>query len=96
VGVDRADFGAGFPENGLFVRADISNPQDIETIYQQASAFAGVLDVVVNNAAMQITRPLVETSVEEWDLVMASTCVRCFWAPSWPIRCWWRRAAGRL
>lgn len=72
VGVDRADFGAGFPENGLFVRADISNPQDIETIYQQASAFAGVLDVVVNNAAMQITRPLVETSVEEWDQVMAS------------------------
>ena len=72
VGVDRADFGAGFPENGLFVRADISNPQDIETIYRQASAFAGVLDVVVNNAAMQITRPLVETSVEEWDQVMAS------------------------
>ena len=72
VGVDRADFGVGFPENGLFVRADISNPQDIETIYQQASAFAGVLDVVVNNAAMQITRPLVETSVEEWDQVMAS------------------------
>ncbi len=72
VGVDRADFGEGFPENGLFIRADISNPQDIETIYQQASAFVGVLDAVVNNAALQITRPLVETSVEEWDLVMAS------------------------
>jgi NAD(P)-dependent dehydrogenase (short-subunit alcohol dehydrogenase family) len=31
-----------------------------------------VLDAVVNNAAVQITKPLIETTAEEWDLVMAS------------------------
>ena len=27
IGVDRADFGDGFPANGLFIRADISRPE---------------------------------------------------------------------
>ena len=30
------------------------------------------LDALVNNAAMQVAKPLVETTVEEWDTVMAS------------------------
>ena len=30
------------------------------------------LDAVVNNAAVQIAKPLVETSAEEWDMVMES------------------------
>ena len=72
VGVDRQKFGAGFPADGLFVQADISNPKDIETIYQQTTAFTPMLDAVVNNAAVQIAKPLLETSVEEWDLTIAS------------------------
>jgi glucose 1-dehydrogenase len=77
IGVDRADFAddeeyAPFPENGLFIKADISNPEDLQAIYDQARAFTIKLDAVVNNAAVQISKPLVETSVEEWDSVMAS------------------------
>lgn len=72
IGVDRNDFGDGFPADGLFIRSDISDPHDLENIYQRAHAFTGTLDAVVNNAAMQVTKPLLETSVEEWDAVMAS------------------------
>jgi NAD(P)-dependent dehydrogenase (short-subunit alcohol dehydrogenase family) len=72
IGVDRAEFGAGFPANGLFIQADISKPEDMHTIYEQASKFTSKLDAVVNNAGLQIARPILETSVEEWDLVMAS------------------------
>lgn len=72
VGVDRADFGAGFPEDGLFIRADISDPQDIETIYKRTAEFSPVLDAVVNNAGVQIAKPILETSVEDWDKTMAS------------------------
>jgi len=54
------------------VHADIANPDDIRSIYEQAQAFSPLLDAIVNNAAMQVAKPIVETSVEDWDLVMAS------------------------
>jgi glucose 1-dehydrogenase len=72
IGVDRADFGEEFPGSGLFIRADISNPAVLQGVYEQAHAFSSCLDAVINNAAIQISKPLMETSVEEWDLAMAS------------------------
>lgn len=72
IGVDRNEFGDGFPADGLFIHSDISDPRDLESIYTRAHAFTDTLDAVVNNAAMQITKPLLETSAEEWDAVMAS------------------------
>ena len=72
IGVDRADFGAGFPEDGLFIRGDISGPSQWQAIFAQARAFTSMLHALVNNAAMQIAKPLLETTVEEWDAVMAS------------------------
>jgi glucose 1-dehydrogenase len=72
IGVDRNDFGPGFPEPGLFIRADISDPNELEGVYAQAHAFSACLDAVINNAALQIAKPFMETTVEEWDAVMAS------------------------
>jgi glucose 1-dehydrogenase len=72
VGVDRAEFGDDFPQNGYFIRADISNPESTEQIFEQARGFHSTLDALVNNAAVQVAKPLVETTVEEWDAVMAS------------------------
>jgi NAD(P)-dependent dehydrogenase (short-subunit alcohol dehydrogenase family) len=72
VGVDRADFGADFPQDGYFIRADISKPESTEEIFERARAFHPSLDALVNNAAVQVAKPLVETTVEEWDAVMAS------------------------
>jgi len=72
IGVDRAAFGAEFPANGLYIQADISDPKVLESVYSQAHAFTDTLDAVINNAAVQIAKPLIETTAEEWDLVMAS------------------------
>ena len=72
IGVDRSPFGDSFPEDGLFIQADISEASALEEIFNQAQGFAETLDALINNAAYQITKPLLETSVEEWDAVMAS------------------------
>ncbi len=72
IGVDRADFGEVFPPSGLFIRADVSEPGDIEKIYQAAAAFTPTLNAVVNNAAVQVAKPILETTPDEWDRVMAS------------------------
>jgi glucose 1-dehydrogenase len=76
IGVDRAPFNtpdaAEFPTNGLFIQSDISIGENVESIFSQAHAFTNRLDALVNNAALQIAKPVLETSVEEWDAVMAS------------------------
>ena len=72
IGVDRQSVYAEFPADGLFIQADISVPENLEKIIAQATQFTSTLDVLVNNAAFQVTKPLVETTVEEWDMVMAS------------------------
>ncbi len=72
IGVDRSEFGDGFPNNGLFIRSDISRAEDMQAIFEKAHQFTESLDALVNNAAMQIAKPIIETTVEEWDAVMAS------------------------
>jgi len=72
IGVDRADFGDGFPTDGLFIKSDISRGEDMEAIFEKINASTKSLDALINNAAMQIAKPIIETSVVEWDAVMAS------------------------
>jgi glucose 1-dehydrogenase len=72
IGVDRTSFGKDFPANGLFILSDISQPESMEVIFQQVQAFTDTLDALVSNAAVQLAKPLVETSVEEWDMVIAN------------------------
>ncbi len=72
IGVDRAEFGKGFPQDGLFIQADISRSEELETIFKKVHEFSDGLNALVNNAAYQIARPILETTVEEWDAVMAS------------------------
>ena len=70
IGVDRAEFGDDFPKDGLFIKSDIAKPEDMAAIFEKAKAFADALDAIVNNAALQVAKPLIETTVEEWDAVM--------------------------
>jgi glucose 1-dehydrogenase len=72
IGVDRAPFGDSFPDNGLFIQSDISVGENLDTIFQLAQAYTGSLNALVNNAAVQVAKPLLETSVADWDAVMAS------------------------
>ena len=72
IGVYRNEFGQSVPGNGLFIQADISDPTQLEEIYSSVRNFTVSLDAVINNAALQVVKPLLETTVEEWDAVMAS------------------------
>lgn len=72
IGVDRNTFGDEFPKNGKFIHADISDPKHLEMIYGQAREFSQTLDAIVNNAGIQVSKPILDTSMEEWDAVMAS------------------------
>ncbi len=55
----------------MYIQSDISLPEALQGIFDQAKTFTDNLSALVNNAAIQITKPLLETSAEEWDQVMA-------------------------
>jgi NAD(P)-dependent dehydrogenase (short-subunit alcohol dehydrogenase family) len=71
VGVDRALFGEDFPREGLFIQADISLDGELKSIYNLTRTFTSTLDALINNAAIQISKPILETTAQEWDMVMA-------------------------
>jgi glucose 1-dehydrogenase len=72
IGVDRAPFGKDFPANGLFIQSEVSRPESVEAIFFLVHAYTETLDALVSNAAVQVAKPLVETSVEEWDMVIST------------------------
>jgi glucose 1-dehydrogenase len=78
IGVDRAPFGKDFPGDGFFIRADNADPQEIGRVYNEIDAFTNRLEALINNAAWQVNKPLIETSVEEWDGVMATNLRAAF------------------
>ena len=80
IGVDRESFPASFPKNGLFIRADISQPDAFPGLFNQVNEFSSYLNVLINNASVQITKPLLAMPVEEWDEVMASNLRTVFLA----------------
>lgn len=61
-----------FPPGVEFRQADASIQDDVIDLFDWIREHYQRLDALVNNAAIQICKPLVETTVEEWDAVMAS------------------------
>jgi len=80
IGVDRSPFGGIFPKDGLFIQSDISIGENMEYIFEQVKNFTSRLDALVNNAAYQVEKPILQTTVEEWDAVMASNLRSVFLA----------------
>lgn len=56
---------------GLAVRADVSQKQEVLEMFDRAEAAFGGLDIVVNNAAVAVMKPLAEFSDEEFERVFA-------------------------
>ncbi len=71
VAVDRQEV-AGLPEGVCVRQADVSIPAVVAELFAWLGVELGRLDALINNAAIQICKPLIETTPEEWDLVMAS------------------------
>ena len=55
-----------------FIQADVSDAKDSKRIFDDIGEREGHIDALVNNAAIQICKPLLETSPDEWDAVMAT------------------------
>ncbi len=71
IGVDKHKMKQ--PTNKLhFIKGDISSPESSKKIFNGVSKIIDKLDVLVNNAAIQICKPIMEMEVGEWDSIMES------------------------
>jgi NAD(P)-dependent dehydrogenase (short-subunit alcohol dehydrogenase family) len=50
--------------------ADIADPVQVSALFEQAAAQFGRIDVLVNNAGVQLEKTIAETSDEDWDWLM--------------------------
>ena len=71
VGVDRKPVG-DLPKEMTIINADISDPESVKGIFKSIGAKEKKLNALINNAAVQICKPLVDTTPDEWDAVMTS------------------------
>ena len=53
-----------------WVRTDVGDPAQADALIEAAAAAFGELDAVVNNAGVQVTKTVADTSDDEFDLVM--------------------------
>ena len=69
VGIDRRN-GTATPPVDQFIKADISETDAPHQIFESILSKQGRLDALVNNAACQVCKPLMETTPEDWDQVI--------------------------
>lgn len=71
VGIDRLRVAA--PEGvDHFFLADVSREEMAEAVFAEISKVAAGVDCLINNAAILLCKPFLQTTLQEWDDVMAS------------------------
>ncbi|MCF2538399.1 bifunctional aldolase/short-chain dehydrogenase [Streptomyces sp. FB2] len=58
----------GGPDRAVAVTVDVTDEQQIAAAFRTAVLAFGGVDLVVNNAGISISKPLLETSARDWDL----------------------------
>lgn len=69
VGIDLSE-NLHLPGVDYYISVDLANPEQIANGIEKLTEIADRLDVLVNNAAIQICKPVLSLTVQEWDLIM--------------------------
>ncbi|WP_181768919.1 SDR family oxidoreductase, partial [Streptomyces albidus (ex Kaewkla and Franco 2022)] len=58
----------GGPDKAVAVTVDVTSQEQIVAAFREAALAFGGVDLVVNNAGISLSKPLLETTAEDWDL----------------------------
>lgn len=67
-GAERVAAGLGGPDRAVAVAVDVTSEEQIAEAFKSAVLAFGGVDLVVNNAGISISKPLLETTAKDWDL----------------------------
>ena len=62
----------------IAVYADVGSGKDVDAMFATVIGHFGRLDALVNNAGVQVWKPLLEVEESEWDFVLRTNLKGCF------------------
>jgi NAD(P)-dependent dehydrogenase (short-subunit alcohol dehydrogenase family) len=60
------------------IYADVASSKEVDAMFEAVLSSFGKLDALVNNAGVQVWKPLVEVQESEWDRVLDTNLKGCF------------------
>ena len=88
---------ASFGVKTLIVKADVSIPEDVKTMFSRVDQEFGRLDVLINNAGIDFSPPRMhEMSLEEWNKVIAVDLTGVFLCMQEGIKLMLRQKKGSI
>jgi len=69
IGVDKIKFPKKYPKHFHFIKSNLALKDSPRKIIKEVERKFGNLDSLINNAAIQICKPLVDTSIDEWEKI---------------------------
>jgi len=70
----RSERPDALPAQAQWIQADVSIVADANKIVEQAQTLFGSIDLLVNNAGVQVEKTVAQSSDEDWDLVVGVNC----------------------
>jgi glucose 1-dehydrogenase len=70
---------AGYATKGIAVEADVSKHDQVEAMVAQVVKEFGRIDIAINNAGIEIHKPFLETTDDEWNRVLGVNLQGCFY-----------------
>ena len=64
----------------LYVEADVTKAKDLQRMVEETLKEYGKIDILVNNAGAAMTKPVLDTTEEEWDRVLDTNLKSVFFA----------------
>ena len=64
----------------LYVEADVTKANDLQRMVEETIKEYGKIDILVNNAGTTMTKPVLETTEEDWDRVIDTNLKSVFFA----------------
>lgn len=63
----------------MTVLADVSDPQAVQRMVDQAVERFGGVDIAISNVGLRMRQPFLEISVEDWNRVLSTNLSSCFY-----------------
>ncbi|MFO7848627.1 MAG: SDR family oxidoreductase, partial [Spirochaetia bacterium] len=77
-GIPTADLIIKNGGSAAYRKTDVSVWDEVDALVQEAVERFGRLDIMVNNAAIGVDKPLLDTTEEDWNRVMDINAKGCF------------------
>jgi NAD(P)-dependent dehydrogenase (short-subunit alcohol dehydrogenase family) len=82
--------------DAIAVRADVSQPRQVQAMFRAVEKRFGRLDILVNNAAVFFARPWAEITEADWDRALGINLKGTFFCAQAAARLMMKRKAGRI